>query len=157
ALRKLHQNAQRLLRPLAVVNPYAHSLRFPAERTRARRDFPKYLTLLKAIALLHQHQREVKTLTHLGEVVEYVEVTQADVELADQLFESALARTQDELPPQTRRLLGQLEAWVPTASEKKGVHIKDFRFSRREVREALGWGDTQLKVHLGRLVDLELL
>ncbi|MGH9185554.1 MAG: hypothetical protein ACRD0U_07050 [Acidimicrobiales bacterium] len=30
------------------------------------------------------------------------------------------------------------------------------RFTRRELREALGWGDTQLKVHLARLVDLEL-
>jgi DNA primase len=31
------------------------------------------------------------------------------------------------------------------------------RFTRRELREALGWGDTQLKVHLGRLASLELL
>ena len=30
------------------------------------------------------------------------------------------------------------------------------RFTRRELREALGFGDTQLKVHLARLVDLEL-
>ena len=30
------------------------------------------------------------------------------------------------------------------------------RFTRRQVREATGSGDTQLKVHLARLVDLEL-
>lgn len=30
------------------------------------------------------------------------------------------------------------------------------RFSRRQLRERTGWGDTQLKVHLARLVDLEL-
>lgn len=30
------------------------------------------------------------------------------------------------------------------------------RLSRRELRQATGWGDTQLKVHLARLVDLEL-
>lgn len=34
----LHQNAQRLLRPLFVANPYAHRLRFPDRLTRARRD-----------------------------------------------------------------------------------------------------------------------
>jgi hypothetical protein len=28
---------------------------------------------------------------------------------------------------------------------------------RRGLREALGWGDTQLKVHLGRLASLELI
>ena len=33
----------------------------------------------------------------------------------------------------------------------------DFRFSRREVRQRIGWGDTQLRVHLGRLEELEYL
>ena len=57
---KLHQNAQLLLRPLAVVNPYADRLTFLADRTRARRDHEKYLTLIDAIALLHQHQRPIR-------------------------------------------------------------------------------------------------
>ncbi len=33
----------------------------------------------------------------------------------------------------------------------------DFRFSRRDVRAATGWGDTQLKLHLHRLEELEYL
>jgi hypothetical protein len=33
----------------------------------------------------------------------------------------------------------------------------DFRFSRRDVRAYTGWGDTQLKVHLHRLEELEYL
>ena len=33
----------------------------------------------------------------------------------------------------------------------------DLRFSRRELRDLTGWGDTQLKVHLGRLAELEYL
>jgi DNA primase len=33
----------------------------------------------------------------------------------------------------------------------------DFRFSRRQLREAIHWGDTQLKVHLSRLAELEYL
>ena len=36
------------------------------------------------------------------------------------------------------------------------LHRGAVRFTRRELRESLGWDDTQLKVHLGRLVDLEL-
>ena len=33
----------------------------------------------------------------------------------------------------------------------------DFRFSRRDVRTYTGWGDTQLRVHLHRLEELEYL
>jgi hypothetical protein len=44
---KLHRNAQRLLRPLAVVNPRAGELTFPDSLTRTRRDHMKYLTLIR--------------------------------------------------------------------------------------------------------------
>ena len=50
----LMRNAQRLLDPVAIVNPYADRLTFTAERTRTRRDHEKYLTLIDTIALLHQ-------------------------------------------------------------------------------------------------------
>ncbi|EMO65755.1 hypothetical protein LEP1GSC132_3071 [Leptospira kirschneri str. 200803703] len=39
-----HQNIQRLILPLAVVNPYANELKFPDTRLRMRRDQKKYLT-----------------------------------------------------------------------------------------------------------------
>jgi hypothetical protein len=58
----LLRNAQRLLKPMDVVNPWADELTFTAERTRTRRDHEKYLTLIDAIALLHQYQRPVHAL-----------------------------------------------------------------------------------------------
>src|SRR5581483_5665419 len=67
----LHRNAQRLLRPLLVTNPYAESLTFLDDKTRCRRDHAKYLTLIRAVALLHQHQRPVRTIEHQGQPVEY--------------------------------------------------------------------------------------
>jgi DNA primase len=158
AVVKLHQDAQRLLRPLAVVNPHAAALEYADGRTRARRDFPKLLALMRALALLHQYQREVKEArTATGEAVQYVEVTEEDVAVAQRLLGSVLARAQDDMPPQTRRLLGLLEAWAHRECGRRSLALKDFRFCRREVREALKWGDTQLKVHLARLVELELL
>ena len=54
----LHANAQRLLAPVAVVNPHAPSLSFSDRATRARRDNAKYLGLVRAVALAHQHQRQ---------------------------------------------------------------------------------------------------
>ena len=63
---RLHQNAQRLLRSLAVVNPHADQLTFLSDQTRTRRDHEKYLTLIDTIALLHQHQRPVRTCSTLA-------------------------------------------------------------------------------------------
>ena len=154
-LMALHQNAQQLLRPLLVANPFATELSFLDHQTRTRRDHMKYLTLIESIALLHQYQRPVKEVEYQGAVVRYIEVTQEDIRLANELCAEVLGRSLDELPPQTRRLLEQLDGLVGAECERLGLERCDFRFSRRSVREALGWGDTQLKVHLGRLLELE--
>ena len=58
-IQTLLQNAQRLLRPMRIANPFARHLTFTSGRTRTRRDHEKYLTLIDTIALLHQHQRHL--------------------------------------------------------------------------------------------------
>jgi hypothetical protein len=153
---KLHQDAQRLLEPLAVVNPHAGSLTFADATVRTRRDHVKYLTLIAAVTLLHQHQREVKKVTRGGQVIRYVETTRADIELADRLAAEVLSRSLDELPPGTRRLLYGLHGYVSRRRETEGLDRDLVRFTRRQLREALSFGDTQLKVHLARLADYEL-
>lgn len=157
AITELHQNAQRLLKPVWVVNPYADQLTFLDEQTRTRRDHMKYLTLIRTIALLHQHQREIKTVEHRGQHLAYIEVTQADIALANTIAHEVLGRTLDELPPQTRRLLILLQAWVKECSAAQGLPVREFRFNRKALRDAIRWGDTQLKLHLSRLAELEYL
>jgi DNA primase catalytic core len=154
---RLHQNAQRLLRPLAVVNPFAEALTFLSDKTRTRRDHEKYLTLIDAVALLHQHQRPVKTATWRGEAIEYVEVTREDLAIANRLAHEVLGRSLDELPPQTRRLLGEVVVLVEARVKSEALPRSEVRFSRKDVRDATGWSDTQLRVHLARLADLEYL
>jgi hypothetical protein len=156
-LLKVHQDAQRLVRPLLVANPFARELTFLDHQTRTRRDHMKYLTLIRSIALLHQHQREVKAAQHNSRAVRYIEVTKADVATANRLAHEVLGRSLDELPPQTRRLLGLVSEMVKEACAKLGVDRQDYRFTRREVRERTGWGNTQLKLHLHRLEELEYL
>jgi DNA primase catalytic core len=151
-----HQNAQRLLKPLAVVNPFAQHLTFLADKTRTRRDHGKYLALIRAIAVLHQHQREIRTLTGPdGNPVEYIEATLDDIAAANDLAHEVLGRTLDELPPQTRTLLNILHGLVTERGRATGVNPSEYWFSRREVREVTGWSQTQLRVHLGRLQELE--
>ena len=152
---KLHRDAQRLLRPLLVVNPYARRLSFPDHRTRTRRDHVKYLTLIETVALLHQHQRAVKTVEHEGKLVEYIEVTLDDVSWANRLAHQVLGRSLDELSPQTRRMLTLLDGMVAAACERLAMSRKDFHFSRKEVRAATGWTDFQVRTHLEKLVALE--
>jgi DNA primase len=151
------QNAQRLLRPLAVVNPYADQLTFMDDRTRTRRDHEKYLTLIDTIALLHQYQRPVQSTMHRGTLIEYIEVTLADIAQANALAHDMLGRSLDELPPQTRGLLRALCAMVEARMQSEAIPRSEVRFSRRDVREATAWGDTQLRVHLDRLVAMEYL
>ena len=157
AIRSLHQNAERLIQPLSVVNPYAKHLTFVADRTRTRRDHDKYLTLIDAIALLHQHQRPIRSVEHGNRLIRYVEVTLDDIAAANRLAHGVLGRTLDELPPQTRKLLQLVVTWVTERCNALAMNRSDFRFSRRDVREATGWGNTQLKVHLRRLEELEYL
>jgi DNA primase catalytic core len=152
----LHRNAQRLLKPVKVVNPYAESLTFRDDQTRTRRDHRKYLGLIRSIALLHQHQRPMKELRRPdGSVVAYIEATLSDIAAANRLAHAILGHTLDELPPQTRRLLDLIRKMVTERAEREAMTVKDVRFSRRELRDYTGMGDTQAKVHLSRLVELE--
>ena len=153
----LHQNAQRLLRPVAVVNPFAPLLTFPDHRTRLRRDHAKYLALIDAIALWHQYQRPRRTATTAdGQPLEYIEATWTDVVLATCLAHQVLGRSLDELAPQTRRVLASLTALVDARAAASGVARGVMRITRRDLREHIGLSNTQVRLHLDRLEALEL-
>jgi len=156
-LTRLHQNAQRLLRPIKVVNPFAHQLTFLSDKTPTRRDHMKHLTLIQSIALLHQYQREVKRVAHCGSVIEYIEVETSDIELANRLAHEVLGRTLDEMPPQTRKLLVLIQDMVTGMEERQHCQPAEVRFTRRDIRDALHWSDSQLKNHCLRLVEMEYL
>jgi hypothetical protein len=165
----LLKNVQRLLEPIDVVNPYADQLTFTAERTRTRRDHEKYLTLIDTIALLHQHQRprqqmlnldtvdtgtpnpEASSGIKLPEPSQYITVTLDDIELANRLAPELLGRSLDELPPQTRRMYDAVKKIVRDRMKAQEVEQHLALFSRREIREHLGWSITQVRVHLERL------
>jgi hypothetical protein len=104
---------------------------------------------------LHQYQRPVKTAQHVGGTVEYVEVTLEDIATANRLATAVLGRTLDELPPQTRRLLAQLEAYVAKRAAAEGCPRTAVTFTRRQLREAVGARNSQLALHLSRLADFE--
>jgi len=155
---RLHRNAQRLLRPVDVVIECLKERRFPDTMTRTRRDHMKFIALIQAIALLHQHQREIKTsIDEDGETFEYIEATEADAKLAWELASHVLMRSLDDVPPQTRRLLLLIDKMVTAECERLEIERLDYRFTRATVRQFTGWSDSQLKTHLHRLEELEYL
>lgn len=111
--------------------------------------------MIDTIALLHQYQRPIRTTVHQGETLHYVEVTLADIAVANQLAHDVLGRTLDELAPQTRRLLDLIVAMVRERHAALEVDRCDVRFSRKDVREHAGWTDFQVKVHMRKLEALE--
>jgi DNA primase len=152
-LLRVLRNAQRLLQPLAVVNDYAERLTFVSERTRTRRDHEKYLSLIDAVTLLHQHQRPVETRQVNGRGVPYIRATLDDIALANRLAPEILGRSLDELPPQTRRLLSHVKALVRAHCKQRSVEQPLALFSRRDLSALSGWSYSQIKRHLSRLQE----
>ena len=150
----VHQHAQRLLRSIHVIIPGADQLRFAAGSSRLRRDHVKFLTLIKAVALLHQHQRTPKThTTPAGTTLEYIEATPADIEQATALAGALLGRSLDDLPPQTRRLWDGLRAATAKRAAAENTTPERIALKRREIQAEMGWSYDQVRQHLGRLVE----
>jgi DNA primase len=154
-VRRVHQNVQRLLRPVVVANPYAPKLTFPAQSIQARRDNKKYLGLIKAVTLLHQHQRETRRKTLFGDTFSYIESTLDDVAIANRIAREVLAARHGDVTPQGRKLFAEIRRMLLNG----GGHEKEetAAFTRRRLREHTGWSDWQVKTHLGELVELEYL
>lgn len=156
-VRRLHHNAQRLLRPLRVVNPFHELLSYPDERLIHRREQQKYLALINAIALLHQHQREIKRAATDEIEIEYVEVTLSDIALANELTQATLSRSLDELSPPVRGLYQEIKRLCEQRAQELNCQPDAVQLSRREIREATGWSDWQVRVYCQQLVELEYL
>jgi len=152
SIQTLLQNAQRLLKPIAVINPYSDDLTFTSGRTRTRRDHEKYLTLIETITLLHQHQRTLEDDIIAGP---HIKTTLEDIEAANRIAPEILGRSLDELPPQTRRLLESIKTLIRSKMKKEKLEQKLSLFSRRELREFTGWSETQIRLHLERLEAME--
>jgi DNA primase catalytic core len=150
AVRRRHHAFQRLLRPLPVHNPYERLLSYGDDRLATRRDQPKYLNLIVTVAFLHQMQRPVK---HNAVFGDYIEVTLDDIAIANELATELFGASLDDLSAPGRRLAEQLADYVRSRGKNHGWEKIDF--GRKELREALKWSDTRLRVHLAELVRLE--
>jgi hypothetical protein len=153
-LRQLHRNAQRLLASFPVVVP-AFEVEFPANAPRHRRDHAKLLSIITAITLLHQHQRDVLSTEVAGTDVAYLQASESDVALGIALAAQVLMRNGDRLSPATRQILDAVEQHGATPAD--GADAPSLGITRRQIREQLGWSDKTVRAATDRLVALEYL
>jgi DNA primase len=162
AVFKLHHNMQRLLKPLTVTFSRDLRLVWPYSRLQMRREQQKFVSLVKAITLLHQYQRRTGTMKRIdGAKMEYVQATQKDVDLALELSREVFARNVDDVSPTGRKLLSEIVLLVKekyddyrSGDPKSDVLMSGVPFSRKELRERIGWSETQVRRNIDQLVEL---
>src|SRR5690554_3622146 len=118
------QNIQRVLNPeIRVINPFQPHLKLPEYVFTKKRTNTHYITLIKAITFLFQHQRRVLT---DSKGMKYIETTLPDVALANELSKESLLRKSDELSGQVREFFERLKTTVQQ-EEKESFLAKDIR------------------------------
>lgn len=149
AITRRHHNAQRLLEQKPVFLPFVEHVTFPTRWLRTRRDHERFLALIEASALLHQHQRKSGT---TEEGTSYVLADLEDYRLAYGLTRRVLEATFHELSQTARDLWAQARELT---LERNNQAPQDVVFTRRDLRLRSGVMDHAVRSALAELVELE--
>jgi predicted transcriptional regulator len=132
---QLLQNAQRCLKTVTVINPFAEYLELPQSVFKPRRTNSHYLQFIEAITFYKQYQREKKYDTETGE--EFIETEIEDIKEANELITEVLLRKSDTITGATRNHLESLKNYL----EEK----KQNTFTNAEIRRNLRVKETTLR------------
>ena len=147
-----HQIANRLLKKYTIINPYAHSLKFPANLLRTRRDNERFLDLIAAICFLRQYQKEIK----VHDNIEYLECDVKDYEIAYSIMTGGLlSASMTELPKGAIDLYETLRKLVRKMVNNQGIEFHQVKFTQKEIRKETGYGQSWLQQNLKILVGYE--
>ena len=138
--KELFKNMQRVLRPIPIINPYAHYIELPELVFKPRRTMTLLLGFIEAITFYHQYQREVKK-DGSGQL--YIETTIEDIAAAFNLLKDVLFSKSDELTKAARSFLEQLKGWLQ--QEKKEA------FTAKEIRKLWRLAPATLRRYLSEL------
>lgn len=122
--RQLLKNAQRLLRKVKIINPYAPELEIPDCVFKKLRTNMHYLKLIEIITFYHQHQRQWK---NAGDGRYFIETTLEDIELANWLVKDTLLRKSDELGGDVRHFFESLKSIIATREDAPAFYAREMR------------------------------
>jgi len=109
-LKELFRDAQSVLKPVMVRNPWAEYLKLPEYVFKPLRTNAHYLAFIETVTFYCQYQRSVKRDPESGQA--YVETTLEDIAWANRLLREVLLTKSDELPHAVRDFFEGLKAWV---------------------------------------------
>ena len=138
-MKQLHQNVQRLLRPIKVINPYAELIELPIQVFRPRRSLQLLLGFIETVTFYHQHQRPLERHKETGET--YISTTIEDITLSFDLLKPVLFTKSDELSNACRKFLEKLKKYVAT----------DTTFYTQEIRKKLRLSSSTIHRYVGEL------
>jgi hypothetical protein len=158
----LLQNAQRLLRNIAVKNPYAPYLKLPDAVFKPRRTNAHYLQFIEAITFYKQYQRrwidkntgeiiydpETASSPPTGELdgtSVFIETTIEDIEEANDLLKNILIRKSDELTGGLRTYLENIKNHL--------YKTQASTFTSAIVKQALGTANSTIKYYNTLLLE----
>ena len=149
-----HRAAQRLLKPITIVNPYAQLLGFPARMMRTRRDNERFLDLIASVAFLRQYQK-VEGADEHGH--HYVECDLEDYRIAHQIMTAILPLTLSNFPRAASDLYASFRALVHRRADEESLSAFEVVVTQRELREATGLSQLIVKRAVRTLCDYEYL
>ena len=142
-IQKLLQNAQRILQPITVKNPYAEKLIIPKEVFKPRRTNAHYIAFIEVITFYKQYQREHKVEKETGEI--FIETTLEDIAEANELMKNVLLKKADELGYASRKFLERLKNYLQNKQLKN--------FTNKQIREALRERPGTYKMYMAELIN----
>lgn len=141
--KQLLRNCMRVLKNYEVINPFADKLILPSNAKMLRRLNSQFQNFVSQITLLHQYQRKTDDKNRLI-------TTKEDIQLAVDIFFSAIVLKVDELDGSTRLFFEKMKAFVK--DQPSGT---THRFTAREIRQALNTSKTSAFKHMELLQQLE--
>lgn len=141
--KELLRNAIRVLKSYVVVNPYADKIMLPIEAKMLRRLNSQFQNFVSQITILHQYQRKTDS---KGRLI----ATKEDIQMAVDIFFSAIMIKVDELDGSTRQFFEKMKLYI-----KKQPKGTTHRFTAREIRQEVNISKSTNFKYFNSLLELE--
>ncbi len=140
----LLQDIIRAIKPIQVINPYAHKITIPVDDDSKARVNQIFQNLVMQVCLMHQYQRNQDLDNRLIAEIE-------DMRIATELLFDALSLDKDEPDSATLNFYQQVKAYIEkTANGNK----EDYVFTMQELRSGLGCSGSGAFRFVSRLYKL---
>lgn len=141
--KELLRNAIRVLKSYVVINPYADKIMLPIEAKMLRRLNSQFQNFVSQITILHQYQRKTDS---KGRLI----ATKEDIQMAVDIFFSAIMIKVDELDGSTRQFFEKMKSYI-----KKQPKGTTHRFTAREIRQEVNISKSTNFKYFNSLLELE--